>query len=159
MLVPVWSVGLIGMIYLGYDGMDVFLPLVLTASILVFEILAVYRHMRVWRFKEMYFKIYQGLSVLIVDSDLRLDPEKLNAMFKDIEQAALEAICTDPSMKLMVGTLSRVSGLKVQKKVKPHKLDNKIKNIFGARALEISRNSKIHDENVQKRAKRSIIRW
>jgi len=115
MLLPVWGVGFIGMAYLGYAGIDLFFPVMFTLSILVFEILAIRRHIQVWRFKEMYFKIYQGLSVLIVDGDLRLDPDKLNNMFVDIEQSALDAISTDPAMRLMAGTLSRVSGLETSK--------------------------------------------
>ena len=118
MLVPVWGAVLIGMAYLGMVGIDLFFPLMFTLSILVFEIIAIQRHIRVWRFKEMYFKIYQGLSVLIVDGDLRREPEKLNNMFIEIERSALEAICTDPAMNLMVDTLSRVSGLEIPKNVK-----------------------------------------
>jgi len=129
MLVPVWGVGLIGMAHLGYVGIDLFLPVMFSLSILIFEIVAIRRHIRVWRFKEMYFKIYQGLSVLLVDGDLRLDPEKLDNMFSDIEQSALEAICTDQAMNLMAGTLSRVSGLEIPKNVKAHNLDRKIEKI------------------------------
>jgi len=114
MLVPVWGIGLIGMAHLGYVGIELFLPVMFTMSILAFEIIAIYRHIRVWRFKEMYFKIYQGLSVLIVDGNLRLEPEKLNIMFTDIEQSALAAICADPAMSLMAGTLLRVSGLEIR---------------------------------------------
>jgi len=143
MLVPVWGVGLVGMAHLGYIGIDLFLPLMFTLSILVFEIIAIRRHIRVWRFKEMYFKIYQGLSVLIVDGDLRLDPEKLNGMFMDIEQSALEAICTDPAMRLMAGTLSRVSGLEMPKNAKTHELDRRIQSIRDARLAEIRRNGGI----------------
>jgi len=141
MLVPAWGIGLAGMSYIGYVGMDLFMTFSITLCVLFFELLALLRHIRVWRFKEMYFKIYQGLSVLIVDSDLRLDPEKLNSMFTDIEQAALEAICTDPTMHLMAGTLSRVSGLEIPKNVEPHKLDAQIRGIRNARQNEI------HDNN------------
>ena len=130
MLVPVWGVGLIGMAQFGYIGIDLFLPVMFTLTILVFEIIAIQRHIRVWRCKEMYFKIYQGLSVLLVDGDLRLEPEKLNDMFIDIEQSALEAICTDPAMNLMVGTLSRVSGLEVPKNARTHYLDRRIEQVL-----------------------------
>jgi len=131
MLVPVWGVSLIGMLYyMGFVGVDLFLPTMFTLSILVFEIIAIHRHIRVWRCKEMYFKIYQGLSVLMVDGDLRLNPEKLNDMFTAIEQSALDAICTDPAMSLMADTLSRVSGLKVQKNVETHDLDKRIEGVF-----------------------------
>ena len=112
-----------------------------TLSILVFEIIAIWRHIRVWRFKEMYFKIYQGLSVLIVDGDLRLNPEKLNDMFIDIEKSALEAISTDPAMKLMAGTLSRVSGLTMPTGVRIHALDREIQRIRDERVADIRRNS------------------
>ncbi|MCL2216263.1 MAG: hypothetical protein FWB91_04490 [Defluviitaleaceae bacterium] len=142
MLVPVWAFGLIGMAYLGFIGIDLFLPVLFTLSILVFEIIAIYRHIRVWRFKEMYFKIYQGLSVLIVDGDLRLDPDKLNNMFKDIEQSALMAICADPAMQLMAGTLSRVSGLEVPKSTKTHELDRRIQAIRDDRLAELRRNGR-----------------
>ena len=131
MLVPVWGVGLIGVAYyMGFVGIDLFFPVMFSLSILVFEIIAIQRHIRVWRCKEMYFKIYQGLSVLMVDGDLRLDPEKLNDMFIEIEQSALEAICTDPAMHLMVGTLSRVSGLEVPKNAKVHNLDRRIQGVL-----------------------------
>jgi hypothetical protein len=124
MLVPVWGASLIAMAYyMGVVGVDLWLPLMLTLTIIVFEIMAIRRHIRVWRFKEMYFKIYQGLSVLIVDGDLRQNPEKLDRMFKEIEQSALNAISADPAMKLMVGTLSRVSGLEVPSEVIKHELD------------------------------------
>ena len=129
MLVPVWGGGLIGAAYMGFAGIDFFVPVMYTLTILVFEIIAIQRHIRVWRFKEMYFKIYQGLSVLIVDGDLRLEPEKLNDMFQDIEQSALKAICADPAMSLMVDTLSRVSGLEIPRDTKKHPLDWKIKEI------------------------------
>ena len=130
MLVPVWGVGLVGMAHFGYIGIDLFLPTMFTLSILVFEIIAIRRHIRVWRFKEMYFKIYQGLSVLIVDGDLRLDPDKLNNMFREIEFSALEAICTDPAMQLMAGTLSRVSGLDIPEKTREHSLDRRIQRMY-----------------------------
>jgi len=143
MLVPVWGIGLIGMAYLGYVGIDLFIAVMVTFSVLIFEIIAIFRHIRVWRFKEMYFKIYQGLSVLIVDGDLRLDPEKLNSMFKDIEQSALAAICTDPAMRLMAGTLSRVSGLEIPKNSKTHDLDRRIRKIRDDRNAEINRNGGI----------------
>jgi len=135
MLVPVWGAGLIGMAYLGFIGIDLFLPIMFTLSILVFEVVAIQRHIRVWRFKEMYFKIYQGLSVLIVDGDLRLDPTKLNNMFVEIEQSALEAISSDPAMSLVVDTLSRVSGLEIPKNVKLHDLDWQIRSIRGNRSF------------------------
>jgi len=143
MLVPVWGFALIGMAYLGFVGIDLFLPTMFTLSIIVFEIVAIQRHIRVWRFKEMYFKIYQGLSVLIVDGDLRSDPEKLNNMFRDIEQSALEAICTDSAMKLMAGTLSRVSGLEIPKNAKSHPLDVRIQKIREERRAEIESNGGI----------------
>jgi len=60
--------------------------------------------------------------------------------FKDIEQSALDAICTDSAMKLMVGTLSRVSGLKVSKDVKVHALDRRINKIRADRIAERERN-------------------
>ncbi|MCL2016653.1 MAG: hypothetical protein FWG68_10455 [Defluviitaleaceae bacterium] len=113
MLVPTWGVSLIGMALISPDLVSLFWPTVITLGLIVFEIIAITRHVQVWRFKEMYFKIYQGLSVLIVDGDLRQNPEKLDNMFKEIEQSALDAISQDSSMKLMVGTLSRVSGLAV----------------------------------------------
>ena len=140
MLVPVWGMGLIGMAFLGYVGMNLFLPMMFTLSITAFEIIAIRRHIRVWRFKEMYFKIYQGLTVLIVDGDLRQDPAKLDNMFKEIEQSALDAICTDPAMQLMVGTLSRVSGLEVSKDTKVHALDRRISKIRTDRLAERERN-------------------
>jgi len=144
MLVPVWGVGLVGMAYFGgLIGIDLFLPVMFTLTILVFEIIAIRRHIRVWRFKEMYFKIYQGLSVLIVDGDLRQEPDKLNSMFADIEQSALRAICSDPAMRLMAGTLSRVSGLEIPQGAKPHPLDTRIRKIRDARLAEIRRNGGI----------------
>ncbi|MCL2571555.1 MAG: hypothetical protein FWE11_04050 [Defluviitaleaceae bacterium] len=143
MLVPAWGVGLIGMAHLGYIGIDLFIPTMVTLSVLIFEIIAIRRHIRVWRFKEMYFKIYQGLSVLIVDGDLRLDPEKLDAMFKEIECSALEAICNDPAMRLMAGTLSRVSGLEIPAHVKTHTLDRTIDQIRADRIAENNRNGNI----------------
>ncbi|MCL2528246.1 MAG: hypothetical protein FWE42_07490, partial [Defluviitaleaceae bacterium] len=143
MLLPVWGVGLVGMAHIGYVGIDLFIPMMFTLSILVFEIIAIYRHVRVWRFKEMYFKIYQGLSVLIVDGDLRQDPDKLDNMFIDIEKAALDAICSDPAMRLMAGTLSRVSGLDIPTNVKPHKLDRIIQRIEEERIAENRRNNNI----------------
>jgi len=141
MLLPIWGVGLIGMAQIGYIGIDLFVPVMFTLSILVFEIIAIYRHIRVWRFKEMYFKIYQGLSVLIVDGDLRLDPQKLDNMFIDIEKSALEAICSDQAMNLMAGTLSRVSGLEIPTNRKIHPLDRRIQAIREERIAEIRRNS------------------
>ena len=143
MLVPVWAFALIGMAYLGFIGINLFSPMMFTLSIVIFEIVAIYRHIRVWRFKEMYFKIYQGLSVLIVDGDLRQDPVKLNNMFRDIEQSALNAISTDPAMKLMAGTLSRVSGLDIPQNVKPHALDRKVQKLRKERQAEIQRNGGI----------------
>ena len=105
-----------------------FFSILTTIVVSIFEFIAARRHIRVWRFKEMYFKIYQGLSVLLVDGDLRQDPEKLNNMFIDIEQSALTAISNDSSMRLMAGTLSRVSGLPMLKpsEIKPHELDLRI---------------------------------
>jgi len=143
MLVPVWGAALIGAAYMGYFAMDLFFPVMLTITIAVFEIIAVWRHVRVWRFKEMYFKIYQGLSVLMVDGDLRAEPEKLNDMFNNIERSALRAISTDPAMKLMVGTLSRVSGLEVPTNVKMHELDKRIEKIRRDREEENRRNNNI----------------
>jgi len=142
MLIPVWGASFIGMAYLGFIVIDV-IPVMITLSIFAFEIIAIQRHIRVWRFKELYFKLYQGLSVLLVDSDLRLDPEKLNYMFREIEQSALEAICADPAMKLMAGTLSRVSGLKIPKNVKVHELDSQIQRIRYERDAEVRRNGGI----------------
>jgi len=139
MLIPVWGVSLIGMAHMGFIFLD-FIPVMFTLSILVFEILAIQRHIQVWRFKEMYFKLYQGLSVLIVDGDLRSDPEKLNYMFREIEQSALNAICADPAMRLMAGTLSRVSGLEIPKNVKQHELDGTIDRIRAERRAEVWRN-------------------
>jgi len=140
MLVPVWGFAFIGMAYIGFIGIDLFVAIMFTFSIIVFEIVAIHRHIRVWRFKEMYFKIYQGLSVLIVDGDLRMEPAKLNNMFRDIEQSALDAICSDSAMRLMAGTLSRVSGLEIPKNAKPHNLDIRIQKIREARLAEIERN-------------------
>ena len=91
----------------------------------------------------MYFKIYQGLSVLIVDGDLRSDPDKLNNMFREIEQSALRAISADPAMSLMVGTLSRVSGLEIPKNMNPHELDEEVERIKKEREMEIWRNGGI----------------
>ena len=133
-LVPVWGVGLM-------VSVDLFFPMLISLSVLIFELVAIYRHVRVWRFKEMYFKIYQGLSVLIVDGDLRLEPKKLNNMFKDIEQSALNAISTDPAMRLMVGTLSRVSGLTPPQKAKVHKLDTRMQEIAAERLASTWRNT------------------
>ena len=123
MLIPVWGVGLIGSAMIGYIALDMFIPVMFTLTILAFEGIAVWRHIRVWRFKELYFKIYQGLSVLMVDGDLRAEPEKLNEQFKGIEYAALEAICTDHTMRLMAGTVSRTSGLRIPNTTKSHPLD------------------------------------
>ena len=141
MLVPVWGAGLIGLAYLGYVGIDLFVPVMLTLTIAVFEILAVRRHIRVWRFKEMYFKIYQGLSVLIVDGDLRQEPDRLDAMFKEIEQSALAAISNDPAMHLMAGTLMQVSGLERPTRHRFHALDNEIERIREERRAELRRNN------------------
>jgi len=141
MLLPIWGVGLIGMAQLGFIGIDLFFPVMLTLSIFVFEIIAIYRHIRVWRFKEMYFKIYQGLSVLIVDGDLRQEPTRLDNMFKKIEHAALTAICNDPAMNLMAGTLSNVSGIEIPRKTRAHPLDDKIQQIEIARQEENRRNN------------------
>jgi len=143
MLVPVWGVGLIGMAHMGYVGIDFFLPMMFTLTILAFEIVAVWRHVRVWRFKEMYFKLYQGLSVLMVDGDLRSEPEKLNNMFKEIEQSAINAICNDPAMHLMAGTLSRTSGLEIPKNPPKHELDRRVEKIRNDRQAEIRRNGGI----------------
>jgi len=104
--------------------------------ILIFGMPVRQGHIRDWRFKEMYFKIYQGLSVLIVDGELRLDPEKLNNMIREIEESALKAICTDHEMSLMVDTLSRVSGLGIPNNVKPHELDIEVKRIYEERNAE-----------------------
>ena len=123
MLIPVWGGVFIGAAMIGYVGFDLIIHIMITLTILAFEIFAVVRHVRVWRFKEMYFKIYQGLSVLIVDGDLRQNPNKLNEMFKEIEQSAMEAISSDPAMKLMVNTLSSVSGLMPPVDIMPHELD------------------------------------
>jgi len=120
MYAAVWGFWGTGLFLVGFLGL---------IAIIVLGINVVKRHIQVWRFKEMYFKIYQGLSVLIVDDDLRLDPEKLKNMFREIEQSALNAICTDPTMFLMADTLSRVSGLEIPKKVKPHELDREIERI------------------------------
>jgi len=143
MLVPVWGVGLIGTFYLGLAGIYFLIPMLFTLSIIIFEVVAVFRHIRVWRFKEMYYKIYQGLSVLIVDGDLRLDPEKLNDMIISIEQSALTAICTDPAMRLMVGTLSRIIGIAVPENVIRHELDIDIQILKEDRFIENHRNGKI----------------
>ncbi|MCL2360143.1 MAG: hypothetical protein FWC74_10415 [Candidatus Bathyarchaeota archaeon] len=130
MLIPVWSIPFLGFGYhLGFPDLDLLLLLLITGIVSSFGMAAVRRHIRVWRFKEMYFKIYQGLSVLIVDGDLRQDPEKLNKMFRDIEQSALNAISNDPSMKLMAGTLSRVSGLKPASESHRHRLDKALEYI------------------------------
>ena len=137
MLVPVWGFALLGVFA---TGLTFFLPMMFTLTIFAFEIVALRRHIRVWRFKEMYFKIYQGLSVLIVDGDLRQDPTKLNNMFANIEQSALEAISADPAMQLMVGTLSRVSGWPAPKNAKPHALDSKIRKIHADRIAEMRKN-------------------
>jgi len=149
MLVPVWGIGLFGLAYFGFVGMGWLISLTFTLSILVFEIIAIRRHIRVWRFKEMYLKIYQGLSVLIVDGDLRLNPDKLNDMFIDIEQSALEALCTDPEMELMAATISRVSGLEIPKDVKPHELDRRIQEIKQTRVAEIQRNKDLFNRYKQ----------
>jgi len=143
MLVPVWGFALVGMAYIGgFIGIDLFFPVMFTLSIAAFEGIAIFRHIRVWRFKEMYFKIYQGLSVLMVDGDLRSEPEKLNTMFVDIEEAALSAICSDPAMRLMAGTLSRVSGLEIPKNAKRHPLDITVERIREARWEQIRRNNR-----------------
>ena len=118
MLVPVWGFALLA----GTTGISI----MFTITVCIFEAISAHRHIRVWRFKEMYFKIYQGLSVLIVDGDLRQNPEKLNNMFIEIEQSALNAISNDPTMHLMAGTLSRVSGLEMPKNPQPHELDLRI---------------------------------
>jgi len=129
MLLPVWGMGIAGVVYFENTGIEWFVSVLFIASILAFEIIAVRRHIQVWRFKELYFKIYQGLSVLIVDGDLRQDPEKLNSMFVNIEQAALEAIRGDSSMRLMADTLARTSGLKPSTKTKPHTLGKTLEQI------------------------------
>jgi len=130
MLIPVWGGVFIGAAMIGYVGFDLIIHIMITLTILAFEIFAVVRHVRVWRFKEMYFKIYQGLSVLIVDGDLRQNPNKLNEMFKEIEQSAMEAISSDPAMKLMVNTLSSVSGLMPPVDIMPHELDIELSKIL-----------------------------
>jgi len=128
MIIPTLSIPFLGFGYnLGVPDLDVLLFLVVTGIVSCFGMVAIRRHIKVWRFKEMYFKIYQGLSVLIVDGDLRQDPEKLNKMFREIEQSALNAISNDPSMKLMVGTLSRVSGLESASESNLHRLDEALK--------------------------------
>jgi len=123
MLVPVWGIALLGVLAV---GLSFLLPMLVTLTIGAFEFIALRRHIRVWRFKEMYFKIYQGLSVLIVDGDLRQDPTKLETMFRTIEQSALDAIANDRAMRLMVGTLSRVSGLMPPANPIIHPLDRQI---------------------------------
>ena len=132
MLVPAFVIGMMIMVYavdfLGViGGFVTFLPIII---LFILGRFVQQKLIQVWRFKEMYFKIYQGLSVLIVDGDLRSDPEKLKNMFREIEQSALKAICTDPAMYPMLDTLSRVSGLKIPTNAKPHELDRDIKYIM-----------------------------
>ena len=129
MLIPVWGFALVLAAY----GIIGAISMIITLSILAFEVAAIYRHIRVWRFKEMYFKMYQGLSVLIVDGDLRQEPDKLENMFKQIEESALIAICNDPAMNLMAGTLSRVSGIPIPQKASMHSLDIKVQKIVQQR--------------------------
>jgi len=133
MLITALGVNLIGMALAGFIAL----------AIPIFVKIAIQKHIQVWRCKEMYFKIYQGLSVLIVDGELRSDPDKLNNMFREIEQSALRAISADPAMSLMVGTLSRVSGLEIPKNMKPHELDRKIESIKKEREAEVWRNGGI----------------
>ena len=138
-LVPVWAFALLPALYLGGLGIHVILPMLMTLTVAAFEILAIHRHIRVWRFKELYFKIYQGLSVLIVDGDLREDPEKLNNMFVAIEESALSAICNDPVMKLMAGTVSRVSGLEIPQVHKPHPMEKRIDKVIEDRINQLEK--------------------
>jgi len=141
MLVPIWGLALFGVLA---TGLSFFIPVMATMTVGAFEIIAARRHIRVWRFKEMYFKIYQGLSVLIVDGDLRQEPKKLDEMFKAIEQSALNAISQDRVMKLMVGTLSRVSGLQVTSSgTSRHPLDVEIARVRAAWKAEIRANADI----------------
>ena len=142
MLVPIWGLVFISAAYFGYLMIDLFFPVMLTITVFIFELIALNRHIRVWRFKELYFKIYQGLSVIIIDGELRLEPEKLNNMFEDIENSALKAICRDDHMRLMANTLSRVSGLPIPENTKRHELDEKIRRIRAARLAENRRNGK-----------------
>ena len=122
-LLPVYGISMMG----AYDvDWVALLPWLITPIIMVLEGMAIYRHIRVWRFKELYFKIYQGLSVLMVDGNLRQDPDKLNSMFQDIEQSAINAISSDPAMRLMADTLTRVSGLQKPESTQTHPLDEKI---------------------------------
>ena len=137
MLVPMWGISFL--LFL-----DLAIPLMFTVMVLAFEGVAAWRHLRVWRFKEMYFKIYQGLSVLMVDGDLRQEPERLNEMFAEIERSALAAIASDPAMALMVGTLKRTSGQDVPKDRKRHPLDKKMDRIRQARQAENERNGNWH---------------
>ena len=140
MLLPIWGLALFGALAI---GLTFFLPMMATITVGAFEVIAMRRHIRVWRFKEMYFKIYQGLSVLIVDGDLRQDPEKLNEMFTAIEQSALDAISQDRVMKLMVGTLSRISGLHAMDNAKRHPLDTEVTRIRTAWMSEIRTNAEM----------------
>ena len=140
MLVPIWGLALFGVLA---TGLTLFLPMMATLTIGAFEIIALRRHVRVWRFKEMYFKIYQGLSVLIVDGDLRQEPEKLEGMFKAIEQSALDAICQDRAMKLMVGTLCCVSGLEETPNARRHPLDTQVHRVRAEWIAEIRENARI----------------
>ena len=130
MILPIWGFFALGVgQQLGFPILDLIAIFGITLIVLSFIVIAARRHIKVWRFKEMYFKIYQGLSVLIVDGDLRQDPEKLNSMFRDIEQSALNAINDDPAMTLMVGTLSRVSGLDPVSTSHRHRLDEAVAQI------------------------------
>ena len=126
MLVPFWGFALLGTAYVGVAHLV--LPTFATITVGLFEIITLRRHIKVWRYKEMYFKIYQGLSVLMVDGDLRADPDALNEKFSQIEASALRAICADRRMAMMAGTISKVTGLPIPEgKGRPHALDLEIR--------------------------------
>jgi len=109
MIVPIWGIGIALAGYVGSEWMDHMVSIVLTGVNLVMLIPAVVRHITVWRFKELYFKIYQALSVLMVDGDLRENPDELQKSFAEIEESAIRAIAGNREMRPMWETLKRVS--------------------------------------------------
>ena len=145
MLLPVWGAVFAGIYMMGpysvYAGADIFVAILVTATVICFEVVAVLRHIRVWRFKEMYFKIYQALSVLTVDGDLRSDPNKLKSQFEDVERSAIVALNNDQAMRPMVETLARVSGLEFPKRRTAHALDNAIHRVRMNQVAEDNKNN------------------
>jgi len=121
MIIPVYGFAFWVGQWLGADGVDLAINIGYWAIGVVMEIILIQRHIRVWRYKELYLLLYQELSVTLADPEIRRDHGRLVEIFQKTEQDAIGAAKLD-GMDDAVAFIYHVSGLNADPRKKAGKV-------------------------------------